>query len=187
MILSDFDLRSEVQAKRIIIDPFYGTSLTSNGYDLSVGEIVIERADSNGIFIPHKYVGKKLKYMTGKDFIDVVVKGKEPIEIPPMTAFLVSTVEQIVLQANTGASLYLKSKWARKNVMATFGFVDAGFNGTLTLSLFNASRNPLYIALGDRIVQICFHRLSSRAELDYAKRSGHFQNESGVTVEPKKD
>ena len=65
--------------------------------------------------------------------------------------------------------------------MATFGKVDAGFDGTLTLASFNTDTEDVTISIGETYAQIVFETLLEKAEMDYGERSGNYQNQSGVT------
>lgn len=49
-------------------------------------------------------------------------------------------------------------------VHATAGFVDPGFEGSLTFELINAGKLPLRFRPGLRLGQICFYRVSTVAQ-----------------------
>jgi dCTP deaminase len=66
--------------------------------------------------------------------------------------------------------------------MASFGKVDAGFQGTLTISCYNANDEPVDIPIGDRFCQIVFEHLSTHPDALYSERSGTYQNQRGVTL-----
>lgn len=92
--------------------------------------------------------------------------------IKPLSWFAVATEEYIVLRHIT-AQLWIRSTYARKGVMSSFGKVDAGFEGCLTLSCFN-THEPFPIKKGDRICQIVFEYLASEPSQVYkGKYSGH--------------
>jgi dCTP deaminase len=67
--------------------------------------------------------------------------------------------------------------------MASFGKVDAGFHGTLTLSCFNASDENVEIPIGDRFSQIVFERLESKPSELYEKKSGSYHKQRGITLD----
>jgi len=66
--------------------------------------------------------------------------------------------------------------------MASFGKVDAGFNGTLTISCFNSNNEPLEIPIGDRFCQIVFENMQSAPSELYNKKSGNYQNQKGIKL-----
>lgn len=146
---------------KIQIEGFREENLTPNGYDLTVAELVLPDADTSA------------------------TKGS--LEIPPKTRFLVSTEEAVLLGPLVTGDLWLRTTWARQGVLAAFGKVDAGFEGTLTLSAFNASDRPLKMAVGDTFAQITFHEVRTRPEATYAESSGTYQGQSGVTPARSRD
>ena len=155
MILSDRDIRMMVEGGEIEIHPFSENNLTPNGYDLSIGEIYIRKTNEH------------------------VKEGR--VKIPPLTWFAISTKEFIGLSDKITAQLWIRSSYARRGIFASFGKVDAGFRGTLTLSCFSADRE-VELEIGDRFCQIVFELLKSKVEKTYDKRSGHFQNQRGIKL-----
>lgn len=84
--------------------------------------------------------------------------------------------------AQITSQLWIRSSYARKGIMASFGKVDAGFHGTLTLSCFNSNDEPLQIPIGDRFCQIVFENLASMPSELYDKKSGTYQNQLGIKL-----
>lgn len=155
MQLSDADIRIWMMDGKLAIEGFREENLTPNGYDLTVAELVLPDADAS--------------------------TKKGSLEIPPKTRFLVSTDEAVRLGPRVAGDLWLRTTWARQGVLPSFGKVDAGFEGTLTLSAFNASEQPLAIAVGDTFAQITFHEVRTQPEATYTERSGTYQGQTGVT------
>jgi len=155
-ILSDRDIQKFMADDNLGIDPFIQKNLTPNGYDLSVEEVYIKKTDAHI-----------------KEGIAV---------IPGMTWFAISTKEFITMGPMVSSQLWIRSSYARKGVMASFGKVDAGFHGTLTISCFNANDEPLEIPIGDRFCQIVFERLENIPEELYDKKSGNYQNQRGIQL-----
>jgi len=159
-MLSDSDIMGMIGSGEIVLQGFKPENLTPNGYDLTIGEILIPS------------LGKKV--------------GGGEIEIPPMTWFLVGTEEVVELRKGITGQLWIRTSWARKGVIGSFGKIDAGFRGNLTLSALNASAAPLRMATGDRFAQIVFVRMLSPSEKGYEERSGNYQDQRGITLEAKK-
>jgi len=159
-MLSDSDITSMIASGDIVLQGFKPENLTPNGYDLTIGEILVPSLD---------------KKVSGGD-----------IEIPPMTWFLVGTEEVVELRKGITGQLWIRTSWARKGVIGSFGKIDAGFRGNLTLSAFNASGSPLKMATGDRFAQMVFMRMLSPSEKGYGERSGNYQDQRGITLEAKK-
>jgi len=153
-ILSDKSIKELVKNNQITIDPFNDGNLTPNGYDLTIEEIEIPEEQ--------KTTTKKLT-------------------IPPGERFAVSTKEIISCGENHCAQLWLRTSWARKGIICSFGKIDSGFKGNLTLLGFNASKANVDIEIGSTFAQIVFERLSTTAKELYEERSGNYQNQKGIT------
>lgn len=155
-ILSDIDIKKYMQNQELGIEPFIEKNLTPNGYDLSIEEIYIKKTDEH-------------------------VKEGNAV-IPPMTWFAISTKEFVKMGPQITSQLWIRSSYARKGVMASFGKVDAGFHGTLTISCFNSNDEPLEIPIGDRFCQIVFENMESIPSELYDKKSGNYQNQRGLKL-----
>jgi len=155
-ILSDKDIQDSIKSNELDIEPFNPINLTPNGYDLSIDEIYIRKTDEHI-----------------KDGI---------ARIPPQTWFAISTKEFVKMGSQITSQLWIRSSYARKGVMASFGKVDAGFHGTLTISCFNSNDEELEMPIGDRFCQIVFEHLSSMPSELYDKKSGNYQNQRGVKL-----
>jgi dCTP deaminase len=156
-VLSDVDIEEALQNKQLGIEPFVQKSLTPNGYDLSIDEVYIRSTDQHI-----------------KEGVAVV---------PPLTWFAISTKEFVKMGPQITSQLWIRSSYARKGILASFGKVDAGFHGTLTFGCFNASDKDVEIPIGDRFCQIVFEYLEQTPKALYHERSGTYQNQRGVTLE----
>ena len=159
-ILSDKDILEGMASGYLGISDYHERGLTPNGYDLRIAEIAIRGQE------------KKIKEGVAK--------------IPARTMFYVSTVERVKMPSNCCAQLWMRTTWIRKGCIGAFGKIDAGFEGTLTLGCYNATDDTVEIPIGERFCQMIFEQLTSAAAKDYAERSGHYQGQSGITLEPKK-
>lgn len=156
-ILSDRDILARRVAGGMSIEPFEDKCLTPNGYDLRIAEVLIPDESQ-----------------------DVIREGK--VVVPPQTRFLVSTMERVRMPIDACGSLFLRSSYARRGVFGSFGKVEAGFEGTLTVGGFNAGRAALELPVGDRFCQLVFERLESLPQKSYVERSGNYQGQSGITL-----
>ena len=155
-VLSDKDIEELMKNKDLGIEPFNEKNLTPNGYDLSIDEIYVKKT------------GQHIKQGTAK--------------IPPLTWFAISTREFVKMGPQITSQLWIRTSYARKGVMASFGKVDAGFHGTLTISCFNSNDEAIEIPIGDRFCQIVFEQLSSKPSELYDKKSGNYQNQRGINL-----
>jgi len=157
-VLSDRDILKAINDGKISIEPFKETNQTPNGYDLTVGEVYIKK--------------------TGEH----ITEGEA--RIPPLTWFAISTKEYIKMGEDVTAQLWIRSSYARKGLFSSFGKVDAGFEGTLTIGCFNANDETVSIPIGDRFCQIVFEKLSSKPCELYDKKSGNYQGQRGIKLLP---
>lgn len=157
-IFSDDDIMESLMTGNLGISNFEEKGLTPNGYDLRIAEISV-----NG--------------NVQKDGV---------VAIPPRTMFYVSTMERVRMPDDICAQLWLRTTWIRKGIIGAFGKIDAGFEGTLTLGAYNTSDNVIELPIGERFCQIVFETLTHPSSKSYAKRSGNYQGQTGVTLKPVK-
>lgn len=100
----------------------------------------------------------------------------------PKQMCVVVTSEKLKIPDNMVAQIWLKTKYARKGIQATFGMIDAGFEGTLALSLYNASQELTFIPKGGTIAQVVFIKLHDNVEKEYSERSGNYQNQGDTLI-----
>ena len=153
-VLSDEAILSALDLGELEIDPFNKNNLTPNGYDLTIKEIEIPNGDktSNG-----------------------------DLAIPPGKRFAVSTKERIACGPNLCAQLWLRTSWARKGIVCSFGKIDSGFDGTLTLLGFNSSEQNVILSIDVTFAQMVFEVMTGPASSLYSERSGNYQNQDGIT------
>lgn len=156
-LLSDADILVYRANGELSIEPFVERNLTPNGYDVSIEEIAVPTKD---------------------------LRVREGVaRVPALTRFAVSTKETVTLGRRLAAQIWLRTTWARRGVLASFGMIDAGFSGTLTFGAFNASDGLLELPIGERFAQLVFVTLESGASATYEKRSGTYQGQRGVTLD----
>lgn len=159
-ILSDKDIVESLMTGYIGISDYNEKSLTPNGYDLRISEISIRG--------------------------DPEIKREGVVSIPPRTMFYVSTIERVRMARDICAQLWMRTTWIRKGCIGAFGKIDAGFEGTLTLGAYNATDECVEIPIGERFCQMVFETLNSDTIKAYSERSGHYQGQTGVTLDPLK-
>ena len=105
------------------------------------------------------------------------VSSNKHIYILPRQCCVVVTDETLKIPNNVVAQIWLKTRYARQGIQATFGMIDAGFEGTLALSLYNASQELVHIPKSGTVAQVVFIRLDKSVEKVYVERSGNYQNQ----------
>ncbi len=111
----------------------------------------------------------------GEIYIDS--RKEKKAKIKPFKWFAISTREYIKLK-NLTAQLWIRSTYARKGVFASFGKVDAGFEGCLTISCFNAFQE-IELSEGEKFCQIVFEKISSEPEKYY---NGKYKGQREIKI-----
>lgn len=179
MLLSDRDIKAELDSGRVGLDPYEPRMIQPSSVDVRLDRYF-------RLFDNHKY-----------PFIDpaedqpdltrlVEAKGEEPFILHPGEFVLGATFEQVTLPDDLAARLEGKSSLGRLGLLthSTAGFIDPGFTGHVTLELSNVATLPIKLWPGMKIGQLCFFRLSSPSEKPYgsAEYSSRYQGQRGPTA-----
>ncbi len=161
-VLSDKSIREEIASGRISIDPFVDEDVQPASVDLHLDDKVLVFRNSTVPFVDLRRELQDLNEM-------VTIEDDEPFILHPGEFVLGNTLERIALCDSIVARLEGKSSLGRIGLLihSTAGFVDPGWDGTLTLELSNVSRLPLTLYKGMPIGQISFQYLSTPAENPY--------------------
>ena len=178
MILSDRTIREELDAGRIGIDPLGVGCLQPSSVDLHVDALF-------RVFRNHSTRVIDVKE-NQEDLTELVRIGEgEAFILHPGEFVLGSTAERVRLPDDLVARLEGKSSLGRLGLLihSTAGFVDAGFDGHLTLELSNVATLPITIYPGMKIGQISFLRMTTPAERPYGSRAvgSKYQGQRGPT------
>lgn len=165
MILSDRDLRALIEDGSLVIDPFDPDSIQPSSIDLRVGSEFRVFANSR---YPYIDVRQPMEGLTEL----VKASEDEPFILHPGEFVLGSTLERVALPNDKVGRLEGKSSLGRLGLLihSTAGFVDAGFDGYLTLELSNVANLPITLYPGMKIGQLCLFEMSSPAERPYGSR-----------------
>jgi dCTP deaminase len=179
MILSDRSIREELEAGRVVIDPLHEDAIQPSSVDLRVDGSFRVFANHR-----HRYIDVRAEQ---PDLTELVkVDEDEAFMLHPGEFVLGSTYERIVLPDDLVARLEGKSSLGRLGLLvhATAGFVDAGWDGWLTLELSNVATLPIAIYPRMRIGQLAFFRLSTPAERPYGSAAlrSKYQGQRGPTA-----
>ena len=162
MILSDRDIRAELAAGRIVIDPYVPEAVQPSSVDIHLGNrFRVFRNNRTAVIDPREDQPELT------ELVEIV--GDEPFILHPGEFVLGATFERVALPDDLVARLEGKSSLGRLGLLihSTAGYVDPGWEGTLTLELSNVANLPIKLYDGMKIGQISFQRLSSPAEVAY--------------------
>src|SRR2546425_9006068 len=177
MILSDRTIREEIDAGRILIDPFDPSCIQPSSIDLHVDGAF--RVFHNA---RHPYIDVKEEQ---PDLTELVEVEKEPFILHPGEFVLGSTLERVALPDDLVARLEGKSSLGRLGLLihSTAGFIDPGWDGHVTLELSNVANLPITIYRGMKIGQISFMQLSEPADKPYGsgELGSKYQGQKGRT------
>ncbi|WP_152186483.1 dCTP deaminase [Segeticoccus rhizosphaerae] len=179
MLLSDRDIRAQIDSARVRLDPYDAGLIQPSSIDVRLDKYF-------RLFDNHKY-GVIDPAQDQPDLTHLVeVDQTEGFVLHPGEFVLGSTYEQVTLPDDIAARVEGKSSLGRLGLLthATAGFVDPGFNGHVTLELSNVATLPIMLWPGMKIGQLCFFQLSSPAENPYgsAKYGSHYQDQRGPTA-----
>ena len=166
MILSDETLRAMIADRSIVVEPIEPYQIQPASIDLRLGRHFL-KIDEN-----------TLESLSLDSEIPYVRIEKDEIVIPPHSFLLATTVERVRIPANVTAFVEGRSSIGRMGLfIQNAGWVDPGFEGNITLELFNANRLPLKLASGRRICQIVFAFMDKATRTPYA---GKYQGQRGT-------
>lgn len=179
VLLSDRDIRAELESGRVGLDPYEPAMLQPSSIDVRLDRFF-------RLFDNHKYP----VIDPSADQPDltrlVEVEDGEPFVLHPGEFVLGSTYEQVTLPDDIAARLEGKSSLGRLGLLthSTAGFIDPGFSGHVTLELSNVATLPILLWPGMKIGQLCFFRLTSAAEQPYgsAAYGSRYQGQRGPTA-----
>ncbi|MDQ2844894.1 MAG: dCTP deaminase [Actinomycetota bacterium] len=178
MLLSDRDLRTEIDAGRLVLDPFDETLIQPSSIDVRLDRLF-------RVFNNSKYT--HIDPSTQQDELTSLVEtdGDEPFVLHPGEFVLGSTFEAVSLPDDLAGRLEGKSSLGRLGLLthSTAGFIDPGFSGHITLELSNVANLPIVLWPGMKIGQLCLFRLTSPAEHPYgsALYGSRYQGQRGPT------
>ncbi|HSL27213.1 MAG TPA: dCTP deaminase [Acidimicrobiia bacterium] len=162
MILSDRDLRAQLESGRLVVEPLGPNAIQPSSIDLRVGNQFRVFANTR---YPYIDVRREMEDLTEL----VEAKADEPFILHPGEFVLGTTLERVSIPEDLVARLEGKSSLGRLGLLIhrTAGFVDPGFRGYLTLELSNVANLPITLYPGMKIGQISLFQMSSPAEKPY--------------------
>jgi len=162
MVLSDRSIKREIEAGRLVIDPYDESMVQPSSIDVRVDRSF--RVFHNSRY-PYIDVRQPLEELTEL----VEVSGDEPFVLHPGEFVLGQTLERVSIPPDIVSRLEGKSSLGRLGLVihSTAGFVDPGFEGNLTLELSNLATLPITIYHGMPIGQMSFMRMDEEVERPY--------------------
>jgi len=178
MLLSDRDIKSEIDKKRVVLEPCDLNMIQPSSVDVRLDRLF-------RTFENHKYAHIDPAENQPDLTREVGVASNEAFILHPGEFVLGSTYEVITLPDDIAGRLEGKSSLGRLGLLthSTAGFIDPGFSGHVTLELSNVATLPIKLWPGMKIGQLCLFRLESPAEHPYgsAVYGSRYQGQRGPT------
>lgn len=162
MILSDKSIKNAIKEGRITIDPYEPKAVQPSSIDVHLDHRFIVFKNHT---MSHIDVKQNLESLTTQ----VEASETDPFLLHPGEFVLGSTLERVGIPSDLVGRIEGKSSLGRLGLLihSTAGFVDAGWNGQLTLEFSNVASLPITLYPGMRIGQISFMQMTSEAENPY--------------------
>ena len=179
MLLSDCDIRAEIDSGRVVLEPYDSKMIQPSSVDVRLDRFY-------RVFENHKYPYIDPAVEQADLTREIATAPNEPFVLHPGVFVLASTYEVITLPNDIAGRLEGKSSLGRLRLLthSTAGFIDPGFSGHVTLELSNVANLPITLHPGMKIGQLCLFRLSSPAEHPYGSAiyGSRYQGQRGPTA-----
>lgn len=184
VILSDRSLREQIESDRIVIDPFDESLVQPSSIDVRISNLF-------RVFRNHTRAVIDVKADT-RDLTELVEipadengVGDDAFMLHPGEFVLGSTLERIGVPDDLVGRVEGKSSLGRLGLLihSTAGFIDAGFDGHITLELANVASLPITLYPGMKIGQVSFMQMTSPADHPYGQGAAgsKYQGQRGPT------
>lgn len=177
MLLSDQDLRGELNAGGLAVNPLNLDLVQPASIDVRLGRLF-------RVFNNHTATHIDPAVPVG-GLTTLIRAGADGFPLHPGEFVLGATVERVTIGAHLAGRLEGKSSLGRLGLVvhATAGFIDPGFDGHITLELSSVATLPIRLHVGMKIGQLCVMRLSSPAASPYGADGlgSRYQGQQGPT------
>ena len=179
MLLSDRDIRAQIDLGRVRLDPYDTAMVQPSSIDVRLDKFF-------RVFDNHRYPHIDPSIEQPDLTREVTPDDNGPFILHPGEFVLASTYEVIPLPDDIAGRLEGKSSLGRLGLLthSTAGFIDPGFSGHVTLELSNVATLPITLWPGMKIGQLCLFQLSSPAEFPYGSSvyGSRYQGQRGPTA-----
>lgn len=178
VILSDRSIREQLTAGRIIIEPYDDACVQPSSVDVKLANLFrVFRNHTAGVI-------DVKQDMTGlTELVEIPADGV--FMLHPGEFVLGSTLERIAVPDDLVARIEGKSSLGRLGLLihSTAGFIDAGFDGHVTLELANVASLPITLYPGMKIGQVSFMMMTTAADKPYGSgaRGSKYHGQRGPT------
>jgi len=155
-MMTDHEIRSAIEKREIVLDPFDASKIEPASYDARVGMWAFASSF--------------------REKLNLSEKGMLVIEAGEFA--VLECRERIELDNRTAAQLGLRSEYARRGLLMLSGpQIDPGFRGALVVRVINLAPKPIALPYEAPFLTLQFFRLSTPVSKPY---SGPQQGQSGI-------
>ena len=167
MILSDQTILQMLKERSLVIEPIEERQIQPASVDIRLGNTFSVVEDSAAGIIT---LDREIRYKTIQTDKYLLLPGQ---------FVLATTMEYISLPNDLTAFVEGRSSLGRMGLFVqNAGWVDPGFQGEITLELYNANRCAIELTAGRRVGQLVFARMDAAAMRPY---NGKYQGQRGAT------
>jgi dCTP deaminase len=167
VILSDRSIHEAIASGRLGIEPFDPKLVQPSSIDVRLDNKFLVFRNTKRAYIDVK--------QPADDLMEMIEVGQdEPMFLHPHEFVLGSTIERVIMPDDLVGRLEGRSSLGRLGVVihSTAGFIDAAFQGHVTLEISNLANLPIALYPGMRIGQISFSLMTTPADRPYGAARG---------------
>ena len=167
MILSDFTIKEMLASGHLRIEPIEPVQIQPASVDIRLGDTFSVIEDNAEGMID---LSSPISYKT--------IRAQSYLLLPGQFV-LATTMEYVALPDDLTAFVEGRRSLGRLGLfIQNAGWVDPGFDGEITLELYNANRCAIRLEAGRRIGQLVFAKMDRAAEHPYR---GKYNGQRGAT------
>lgn len=186
MILSDRDIKAEIESGRVKIAPDPAKMILqgntdniwvsdTSDYHIHASSMDLHLGNTFKLYEHSKYaiLDPKNPDTFAQNMRTITIDNDEPFIVQPGEFILGVTREVISIPDDLVVRVEGRSSLGRLGIIvhSTAGFVDPGFEGTITLEISNLNRLPVALYANMRVCQIAFEKMTSKADTPYHKKA----------------
>jgi dCTP deaminase len=180
VILSDRTLREQLAAGRIVIDPLDESLIQPSSIDVRISNLFrVFRNHTRGV------IDVKQDMVDLTELVEIPDDGDDHFILHPGEFVLGSTYERVAVPDDLVGRVEGKSSLGRLGLLihSTAGFIDAGFDGHITLELANVASLPITLYPRMKIGQVSFMQMTTPADNPYGSGASgsKYQGQRGPT------
>ena len=170
MILSDKDIKALLDIKALVLKGMNDETIRENGVDLRISNEVAQHVFNNQVLDITSKADLAKEYR--------VTKVKKCVLLLPLNSYLLSTKEYVKMPKNVMGFVEVRSTFARHGLLLPPTINDAGFEGNVTIEVFNTCNYSISVPVGTRFIHIIFAKTLTSS----TGYGGKYHKQHGLTT-----